>query len=358
MGPAAFANTLILVLFNLCPTLSFLFTMHLFDHPEFASQAVLGLMGQHPSSVRAAGRGGRNTVFEATLDDGSRWAVRMGSPDSGPEFVSGLGWARALAARGVPAVVPIHVDAEGKACGLPCTIAPWSDGRDAEKVVSSLTPDQLCGLGRTMASWSVRMLPMIEDYLATGVGLLRFGSHQASHTSWLEYLHGNAEWRLGRALANPAWAAPIDQALLRSMGATWLGLHPAIDAAPLSLLAWDIGDRNVMVNSTGIPVALVDVDELMVGDALMAPALAWAGMAFQRLPLDHVMAWEEALPWQKSTDYQLRLLACKGYFLMNFSSKVGLQSATGLTEVGSCTTARALILDWMESIRTTLSQSS
>ena len=330
--------------------------MHLFDQPELAAQAVLTLMGHQPVAVRAAGRGGRNTVFEATLSDGSRLAIRMGSPDSGPEFSSGLGWAQALAARGVPAVVPIHVDADGHACGLPCTIAPWSTGRDAEQVVASLSVAQLATLGRTMASWSTSMLPMIHDYPATGAGLLRFGSHQASHTNWLEYLRGNTEWRLGRALANPAWAAPDDQDRLRAVGTLWSSLCPSVALAPMSLLAWDIGDRNVMLNAEGTPVALVDVDELMVGDALMAPALAWAALAVQSLPLGHVTAWEEALPWTHDTNYKLRLLACKGYFLMNLSSKIGLQSATGMAEVGSLTTARALIRDWMGSTRSALSQ--
>ena len=63
--------------------------MHLFEQPDLARQAVLALMGQNPSSVEAAELGGRNTVFKATLVDGSRWAVRIGQPARAPSSSRG-----------------------------------------------------------------------------------------------------------------------------------------------------------------------------------------------------------------------------------------------------------------------------
>lgn len=319
----------------------------IFDQPDLARQAALALMGQNPASIEAAARGGRNTVFKATLADGSRWAIRIGREDAALEFASGLGWARALTERGVPAVIPVHLDTHGIACGHPCSISTWSDARDAEKVVASLSLDQLMVFGRAMAGWSERMLPMIKGHPATGAGLLRFGSRSASHSGWLEYLQDNFEWRMGQTLINPAWILPGDQELLHSMRDAWVTLWPSITSAPLSLLAWDIADRNVMLNAEGLPVALVDVDELMIGDPLIAPALAWAAFGFQSLPIDHVIEWEKALPWERSTLYEKRLLAYKGYWLMNFSSKIDFQSKTGLKEKGSVSNARALLLNWI-----------
>ena len=136
--------------------------------------------------------------------------------------------------------------------------------------------------------------------------------------------------------------------MLGAFDSVWMGLRCAIDAAPLSLFAWDIGDRNAMLAPDGCPVALVDVDELMVGDPLMAPSLAWAALSIQGLPTAHAEAWVHEPPWDRGPSIRERLRACSGYWLINLISKIGMQSATtGLAESGSAPLARELLSSWI-----------
>lgn len=324
--------------------------MHLFDQPELAGAAFEALMGARAASVAPAARGGRNAVFKIRGADGALWALRLGALGSGPEFSSGWGWQRALADRGVPAIVAHAMDAEGSAVGYPCSIAPWTSAIDAERVVGSLSEGQLDALGEAMAGWSRAMLPMASAHPARGAGRLLFGAAACSDPSWWEHLEGNARWRLSKALANPAWSAPRDQRLISAMGERWLSMRAPIESAPLSLFAWDIGDRNAMLDPRGRPVALVDVDELMMGDPLLAPALAWAALAIQGLPTRHARAWARSGPWSAS-EAQERLPALEGYWLINLCSKVGLASSTGLAESGASKPARALMREWMDGHR-------
>lgn len=273
--------------------------------------------------------GGRNTVLKVTHQNVS-WALRFNTKQSSQEFSSGIAWQKLLQEKGIPAVGVIAADLKGQICGIPCTVSPWIDARDIEKVLPELTIEQLKKLGKQLGSWSERMTELKSMYV--GAGLVMFDNPKVSADSWLTYLRGNILWRYEQLRNNNFLG---EELLFESIKDKWLSQQLVLNQAPQSLFAWDIGDRNVLVDQEGCAVALVDIDELMQGDSLISPALAYTSFAIQGLNPhyeQYVESWLKS--FEKDESFSMRLWFYKTYWLFNFASKVGTIAKTGLIEVG------------------------
>ena len=269
---------------------------------ELAAESFKRLAGREAQDVCFVASGGHNRVFRASVA-GENFALRLGDFSEGAleGARSFAGWAQALAGAGAPTPKVIAHDQKPWR-GMLAMLMSWEEGQEIEKALPALSVEARARLGRQIASWQQAIGSLAHP---AGVGYLLWGGGGPGWmegASWGDFLREHLCWRM-RTLESSPCALEAGMELRRQAVALCGRLEAMVEgaqSAPVALFAWDGADRNVLVGEDGLARCLVDLDSMMVGDPLAAPAFASATFEANGVPQEHAWAWREALGASKN----------------------------------------------------------
>jgi Phosphotransferase enzyme family len=304
------------------------------DLPPGLENWVFHKLGSEVTGVsKPSALAGQNQVWRIKTANGRSFILRCGSPERSRFSTSGIAIRRHLEDAGVVVPKSIRVSGDGEVHGFGvCEIMSIVDGDDLEIVWPTLSDDQAMQLavnaGEAVMA-SVRHMTGHAEHPVSGFGFCRWGDTQPADT-WWSWCAQWLKW-VSRMGTKNGTIAP-DQVVKVKL-AMWDFRH-LIDQISLEnakTFIWDVAERNVMV-SAGAWSGLVDQDVVMVGDPMVAPALA--RVALERSGATWAQEYEQtwAAIWSVGTQEMKRASIYRALFALQMAAKGGRTLPDGRTE--------------------------
>jgi hypothetical protein len=278
----------------------------------------------------AAGMAGQNRVWKVTTPSRLELVIRCGSPERHLFSLSGIEIRRHLLDAKIAVPLSLVVSENGEIPGFGiCEIMTVVDGEDLEIAWPSLSKTQFLDLAINAADAvkaSIDQMTHHRELPINGFGFCRWGAFQPV-SSWWAWCENWLNWVANLGARNGTVTNEQVDRLRAGLTAS-RHLIEQVTLEQAKTFVWDVAERNVMVQS-GRWSGLVDQDVVMVGDPMIAPALArialeQAGCSWVQ---EHERAWMSR--WNASADDEKRSSIYKALFAMQFAAKAGQELPDG-----------------------------
>ncbi|MEZ4570184.1 MAG: phosphotransferase [Thermomicrobiales bacterium] len=226
-------------------------------------------------------------VYDARLDDGRRFVVRLTPPEQAVEFAGALYWYERLKPLGIPLPDLFYEDVRGTRHGVPVMIMERLPGTDLGHVYDGLTDSQK----REISAWVVELQKRTATLpLATGFGYALSYDDPELLPTWQDVLLGS----LDRSRRYIESAGVVDVEVVDRVASRlddFGGYLSQIEPVPF---LHDTTTKNVIIGD-GDPTGIVDVDSLCFGDPLWTLSLTRMALLAHGHDTAYIDHWEHHL---------------------------------------------------------------
>lgn len=266
-------------------------------------------MGGHVAYIERFTTGLAHFVYDTRLADGRQFVVRLTRPEQASEFAGALYWYERLKPLGIPLPELFYEDVGGTRHGFPVMILERLAGTDLWHVYDRLSDKQK----REISAWVVELQRRTATLPhATGFGYANSYDDPALLPTWRDVLLGS----LTRSRRRIESAAVVDVAVVDRVASRLTGFDLYLSRIEPVPFLHDTTTKNVIIDATGTPAGIVDIDSLCFGDPLWTVALTRMALLAHRFDTTYIDHWERHLdltPTQHRVSLLYTALHCTAF---------------------------------------------
>jgi len=278
-----------------------------------AIRILTAVSGGNIASLHRFPTGLAHYVYDARMENGDTYVVRLTRPEWRDAFSGALHWNRILRSLGIPLPEIIDADPSGDRYGFPLLILERLPGTDLGDVYPTLSIKQKSQIARQIVDVqsSVATLPN-----GSGFGYAYSHDDRTLKPSWRDVIDEHLERSRGRIRS----AGAIDEAVVERVRRAVAARCDYIARVEPRCFLDDTRTKNVII-ANGRLSGIVDVDFVCFGDPLRT--LALTQMALLNLGYDRIYtdAWAGRLALSKEQHDALTLYTA--IYCVDFMSEIG-----------------------------------
>lgn len=246
------------------------------------------MIGGQIESIERFTTGLAHFVYDARLEDGRRYAVRLTRPEQAGAFAGAIYWCERLTPLGIPLPELIYDDVRGTRHGFPVMILERLPGTDLWHIYNALSNEQK----RRIAGWVVD-LQLRTATLPHGAGYGYATSYDDPGLlpTWRDVLLGS----LARSRSRIESAGVVDPAAVDRVAARLEDFDAYLERIEPVPFLHDTTTKNVIIDEDGTPSGIVDVDSICFGDQLWTLALTRMALLAHSLDTAYINHWARHL---------------------------------------------------------------
>lgn len=258
------------------------------DWSHLVSEIFLDHHQTRPTKVKRFTTGLSLFVFDVWLENGERRVIRIAHESRIPELEAGIRWHRELAQLSCP-LPTLYATGERKGYGF--AIYERLPGSDLEEVYDNLSETQIRGIAEEVAA------------AQSIIGQLNADLFEGPH-SWESFLQGV----LGRSKRGFHANRLFAPSYLDEVEAIIHEASPYFSSITPTPFLYDLNVRNVIIHH-GKMSGIVDVDDVSIGDPLLAIGRGKTLLLWANRRLDLVTHWIDYLQLDSQQQHAINIYA-------------------------------------------------